>query len=92
MRIEPYIQIQQMYNTQKPGKSQKSSSSSFSDRLQISAQGKDFQTTKSALMNTSDIREELTAPIQAAIANGTYSVSSEEFADKILSKYNETLM
>ena len=86
MRIQSYIQVQQMYNTQKTTRTQKSAQTSFSDKLQISTMGKDIQTAKAALANTSDIREDKIADIKAAIQDGTYEVSGESFADKLLEK------
>ena len=91
MRIQSYIQVQQLYNTQKPNRTQKSATSGFSDKLQISALGKDIQTAKTALANTSDIREDKIAGIRAAIQDGTYEVSSASFADKLLERYSQTL-
>ena len=34
--------------------------------------------------------EDVTAPIKASINSGTYEVSSESFAEKLLKKYEET--
>jgi negative regulator of flagellin synthesis FlgM len=39
----------------------------------------------SAALSASDVRQEKILPIQQAIANGTYSVSSSDVADKIIS-------
>lgn len=91
MRIQSYIQVQQMYNTQKPNRTQKTAQSSFADKLQISTLGKDIQTAKTALANTSDIREDRIADLKTAIQDGTYEVSGESFADKLLERYNQTL-
>ena len=41
------------------------------------------------MAGAADIREELTAPIKAQVQNGTYSVSNESFADKLLKKFEE---
>ena len=59
-------------------------------KAQISSVGKDLQSVKSALAGASDIREDLIAPIKAGIANGTYQVSGESFAQKLLQQYEET--
>ncbi len=91
MRIQSYIQVQQLYNTQQTNRTQKTSQSGFSDKLQISTLGKDIQTAKQALANTSDIREEKIADIRTAIQDGTYEVSGESFADKLLERYSQTL-
>lgn len=89
MRIEAYTQVQQIYQSQKAGKSQKTGSTAKSDKLQISSFGKEIQTAKAAVAGSPEIREELTAPIKAKIQNGTYEISNESFADKLLKKYEE---
>lgn len=89
MRIEAYTQVQQLYNAKKPAKVQEKAKAASSDRIQISSIGKDIQTAKNAVAAADDIREELTAPIKAGIANGTYQVSGESFAEKLMRKYEE---
>ncbi|MBQ8597506.1 MAG: flagellar biosynthesis anti-sigma factor FlgM [Lachnospiraceae bacterium] len=89
MRIAAYTQVQQLYNTKKATKTQVASRVSFSDQVQISSIGKDIQTAKQAVANSSDIREDVTAPIKAQIQAGTYEVSAESFADKLMKKYEE---
>lgn len=89
MRIEAYTQVQQLYQSQKVAKSQKSGNTVRTDHVQISSFGKDIQTAKAAVAGSPDIREELTAPIKAKIQKGTYEVSNESFADKLLQKYEE---
>lgn len=89
MRIEAYTQVQQLYKSQKPGRSAVSSATvSARDQLQISSIGKDIQTAKAALAATPDIREDLTASVKASVQNGTYSVDNSTFAAKLLEKYN----
>lgn len=89
MRIEAYTQVQQLYNTKKTSKALKPQNAAASDQIQISSIGKDFQTAKAAVASSSDIREELVAPIKTAVQNGTYNVSGESFAEKLLQKYEE---
>lgn len=92
MRIEAYTQVQQVYNTTKKNPTSiKVNAASFRDALQISSIGKDIQSAKQAIANTPDIREEVTAPLKAGIQAGTYQVSSESFANKLLEKYEATL-
>ena len=64
MRIEAYTQVQQLYQSQKVSRTQKTQTASHTDRLQISSQGKDFQTAKAAVAAAPDIREELTATLK----------------------------
>ena len=89
MRIEAYNQVQQIYQSQKVNRSQKTGKVASTDRLQISSFGKDIQTAKAAVAGASDIREDVTAPIKARIQSGTYQVSPESFAEKLLKKYEE---
>ena len=91
MRIEAYNAVSQIYSAQKPGKVNKTSATYGRDQVQISSIGKDIQTAKAAVANSSDIRKEITEPIKNAIANGTYNVSNDDFASKLLAKYEEKL-
>ncbi len=61
--------------------------SNFSDKLLISSMGKDYSTASKALLSTPDIREELIYSIKERIKNGTYEVSGEAFAEKILENF-----
>lgn len=89
MRIEAYTQVQQMYQSQKVNRAQKPSATAMKDKVQISSFGKEIQVAKAALAGTPDVREELTAPIKERVQNGTYEVSNESFAAKLLGKYEE---
>lgn len=89
MRIEAYSQIQQIYNTNRTTKTQAKKNVRPTDQLQISSMGRDMQIAKEAAGAASDIREEVTAPLKASIEAGTYHVSTESFADKLFSKYEE---
>lgn len=90
MRIEAYNQVSQIYQTSKPVKTEKSGKTDRMDQVQISSVGKDIQTLKQAVANSSDVREELTEPIKESINAGTYNVSDDEFADKLIENYEET--
>ncbi len=87
MRIEAYNQINQIYKTNKASKPAKTTKASKMDQVQISSIGKDIQTLKQAVANASDVREELTAPIKAKINAGTYEVSNDDFASKLMEKF-----
>ncbi len=88
MRIDSFSQIQQLYGlNNKPQKSRTSGDSAFLDTLQVSDSGKDYQVAKNAMGQVSDIRDDRIAELKAQIQEGTYDVSAEDFADKILSKY-----
>lgn len=87
MRIEAYNQIGQIYTAKKTYGTQKTNTVSRTDQVQISSIGKDIQTVKQAVANTPDVRENVTAPIKAKIQSGTYEVSSDDFASKLMAAY-----
>ena len=89
MRIEAYTQVQQMYQSQKVNRNQKTGAAVQTDKVQISSFGKEIHVAKAAVAGSPDVREELTAPIKAKVQSGTYEVSNESFAAKLLSKYEE---
>ena len=90
MRIDAYNQVAQAYGVQKTYNTQKAnkSASMGSDQLSISQAGYSYQTAKAAVAGTSDIREDKVAQLKAQIQNGTYSVNPDDFASKLLEKYN----
>ena len=87
MRIEAYNQIGQIYAPKKTYGTQKTNSVSRTDQVQISSLGKDIQTLKQAVANAPDVRENITAPIKAKVQNGTYDVSTDDFASKLRAAY-----
>ena len=89
MRIEAYTQVQQLYNSSKVSRTGTSQVKGPTDQVQISNTGMDYQVAKAAVNSASDIRMDVVGPIKQALANGTYNVSSESFADKLLQKYEE---
>ena len=92
MRIESYAQIQQLYNVSKPvNKSDAASNATFKDKLNISGTGKDLAVAKQAVASAPDVRNDRVAELKQAIGNGTYDVSGEDFADKIMEKLSQAL-
>ena len=87
MRIEAYNQIGQVYTAKKTYGPQKTNTVSKMDQVHISSIGKDIQTVKQAVANTPDVRKNVTEPIKARIQNGTYEVSSDDFASKLMAAY-----
>ena len=57
---------------------------------QIYGMGKDMQTAKTALGNTPDVRESKIQDLKRRIDNGTYDVSVDDFAQKLLDSYSKT--
>ena len=52
MRIEAYTQVQQLYQSQKVSRTQKTQTASHTDRLQISSQGKDSRPLRQQCSST----------------------------------------
>lgn len=89
MRIEAYTQVQQLYNSSKVQKDQNVRKKGPTDQVNISTVGLDIQTAQAAVKGAADIRYDVVEPLKKAVAEGTYDVSSESFADKLLKKYEE---
>ena len=47
-----------------------------------------MQIAKQAVSNAPDVRENVIAPLKEQIDNGTYEVSVDDLAGKLLEKYN----
>ena len=92
MRIDAYNQISQMYQSKqvKPVKAVKKTTTT--DAFEISQAGRDYQTATQAVKEAADIREDKVNKIKEALASGTYNVSGEEFAEKMVSKIFDTLI
>lgn len=91
MRIDAYNQVSKIYNTSAKLKTQSVSKAGLRDKVEISEFGKIYQTTKSIVGEIPDIREDKVAKIKSKIDEGTYEVSNESFAEKLLADYNEVL-
>ncbi len=92
MRIDAYNQIKQIYGSNKPKKADEKKSTTakngFRDQLMLSDAGRDAQIAKQAVRNAPDVREDLVNSIKERMDNGTYEVDTEDFAAKLLEKYN----
>lgn len=89
MRIDAYNQIAQLYGVNKTTAAQKNSkSASTRDEFTMSSAGRDLQIAKTAVAQASDIREDKVALLKNKIDSGEYSVSPDDFAAKLLEKYN----
>ncbi|MBO5238299.1 MAG: flagellar biosynthesis anti-sigma factor FlgM [Lachnospiraceae bacterium] len=95
MRIDAYNQINQLYGTsktRKTGKAGYAGSVNTTDQVSFSSIGKDMQIAKAALAKVPDVREDKVNALKTAIDNGTYNVSNESFAEKLMSAYAERTM
>ena len=75
MRIDAYNQIAQLYGVSRTTKTAKTQSASrMSDQVSIS--------------QASDIREDKVALLKNMVDSGQYQVSGDDFASKLLERYN----
>jgi len=90
MRIDAYNQIQQIYGAKKLSKTEekKTTGTNFQDQLQLSATAQDASAVKKAISAAPDVRQNLVNSLKERIDNGTYEVDVEDFAGKLLEKYN----
>ena len=89
MRIQSVNQVSQIYQANATTKRSKVTSTRKTDELEISSIGKDYQAAKAAVAATSDVREDKVAELKSKIAAGTYEVSGEDFASKLIASYKE---
>lgn len=87
MRVDAYNRITQAYQTSSTSKVSKTSSVSVSDQVQISQLGKDYQVAKQAVTATPDVRVDKVNEIKSRMESGTYDVSDEKLADKLVDNY-----
>lgn len=92
MRIDAYNQVSQIYQSSKVKPVKEIKKGSSSDAFEISQTGKDYQTAVQAVKEADDIREDKVSQIKAQLASGTYNVSGEEFAERMVAKIFDTLI
>lgn len=91
MRIDPYNQISQIYQTSKKTNVSRTSSAGELDKVEISQFGKDYQVARQAVADASDIRADKVDQMKKQLEAGNYDVSAEDFAAKLAQKYGTTL-
>jgi negative regulator of flagellin synthesis FlgM len=87
MRIDAMNQVSQIYQKSGTRKVAQANRTGAADRVEISQLGKDMQVAKAAVKATPDVRASRVEELKAAVANGTYSVSNEDLADKLASLF-----
>lgn len=88
MRIDAYNAVNQVYQaTAQVKKADVEKRVQKDDKLEISQTGKDINVAKKAIKESPDVREDKIAAIKKQMAEGTYSVSTEALADKILNGF-----
>lgn len=87
MKIDAYMQVNQVYQASKPRAASKSSKVvSENDSLEISSVAKDFQVAKKAAAEAPDVREDKVKDIMERMKAGTYNVSIEDVAENLANR------
>ncbi|MBQ3028347.1 MAG: flagellar biosynthesis anti-sigma factor FlgM [Lachnospiraceae bacterium] len=86
MRIDAINRVSQLYQANSTKKVAKANDVAKYDRVQISQMGKDYQVAKAAVAATPDVRADLVSAIKSKMEDGTYDVSMEMLADKLLAR------
>ncbi len=87
MRVDAINHVSQLYKPASTKKTDKAGEVGKKDAYEISQSAKDYQVAKKAVTEASDIREDKVADLKEALASGTYNVSSQEIAEKIVSSF-----
>ena len=91
MRIDSIQKVAQLYSSNSMSKTEKKKVEENKDKLQISQAGRDYQIAKKAVAEAPDIREDLVAEIKSRVEAGTYEVSGDAFAQKVIERYNQLM-
>ena len=85
MRIDAYNAVSQVYQANATSKVNSTGKvAGANDKFDISDTAKTFSVAKAAVADAPEVREDKIADIKARIAAGTYNVSAEDVADKIV--------
>lgn len=87
MRIDAINHVSQLYKPASAQKAGRTEELKKRDAYEISRHAKDYQVAKKAVAEADDVREEEVSRLKEALASGAYNVSSQEIAEKIVSKY-----
>ena len=89
MRIDAYNRISRLYEAQQTSKVKEKEKvdKTKEDGVEISKVGRDIQVVREGLKQAPDIRYDKVNDIIRRMESGTYSVSAEEVANKIVDNY-----
>lgn len=89
MRIDAFNKISELYRSNSVNKRTKTESNGFSDMLEISQTGKDYQTAKQIVARTPDVREAKVNEIKERMESGMYNITIEDVADKLIEQADD---
>jgi len=86
MKISNISSVYEIYSTNKPAVSGKiDNSGTEKDDFKVSEKAREMQFTMKAVFSAPNIREDRIADLTSRINEGSYNISAESVADKILS-------
>lgn len=85
MKISNISQVYKTYEAKPITASKKVSNTSNKDKVNVSDEAREFQIAFKAALSSQSIREDKVQNIQKQIDNGSYNVSAEDIANKIMS-------
>lgn len=91
MRIEGISQVAQLYSNNSVARTERRKVDAEKDRVQISQAGRDYQVARKAVSEVPDVREDLVASIKSRVDAGTYEVSGDAFAEKVIARYSQMM-
>lgn len=91
MRIDAFNKVSELYKASNVKSTAKTKGKSFSDVLELSQAGKDYQVAKQIIARTPDVRETKINEIKQQMEAGAYNVTIEQVADKMVDKYYEQM-
>lgn len=91
MRIDAFNKINEIYKASSVKNTSKVKGGNFSDMLEISQTGKDYQVAKQIVARTPDIRESKVNDIKARMDAGTYQITIEDVAKKLIENSEDSL-
>lgn len=91
MRIDAINNVSRLYQATKPQKAVGSGSVDTKDKYEVSKYAKDYQTARAAMSSVPEIREDKVSRIRDELNSGTYNVSAHEIAEKMVSKYFDSV-
>ena len=84
MRIDAISKVSQLYQANTAKKAAKAEAARKTDSVEISRAGMEFQIAQQAVHAAPDIREDKVQALKEQMQAGTYSISMDDLAEKLL--------
>ena len=88
MKIGAYMQVNQIYQSNKPKKTGKSGrTAESSDKIELSDFGRELSVARKAVADAPEIRENRVEELKASIQSGSYDLSMDRLVNKFVENY-----